>query len=75
MKTRSTAALYGASEVALPILASTVTTMCVFLPLIFLSSGGRFKLYMENIGITICIVMVASLLVALTVVPLVAVFC
>ena len=69
-----TAALHGASEVALPILASTATTMCVFLPLIFLSTGGRFKLYMQNIGLTICIVMVASLLVALTVVPMVAVF-
>jgi len=69
-----TAALHGASEVALPILASTVTTMCVFLPLIFLGSGGRFKLYMQNIGLTICIVMVASLFVALTVVPMVAVF-
>jgi len=69
-----TAALSGASEVALPILASTATTMCVFLPLIFLSTGGRFKLYMENIGLTICIVMVASLMVALTVVPMVAVF-
>ena len=46
--------------------------MCVFLPLIFLGSAGRFKIYMENIGITICIVIVASLLVALTVVPMVA---
>ena len=68
-----TAALLGASEVALPILASTVTTICVFLPLIFLNTGGRFKLYMENIGITVCIVIVASLLVALTVVPMAAV--
>ncbi len=69
-----TASLRGASEVALPILASTATTMCVFLPVIFLSTGGRFRLYMENIGATICIVMVASLLVALTVVPMAAVF-
>ena len=67
-----TAALAGASEVALPIVASTATTMCVFLPLIFLATGGRFKLYLQNIGITICIVIVASLLVALTVVPMVA---
>ncbi len=66
------AALYGTSEVALPIVASTATTMCVFLPLIFLASGGRFKLYMENIGVTICIVIVASLVVALTVVPMAA---
>ncbi len=66
------AALAGASEVALPILASTATTMCVFLPLIFLSAGGRFKLYMQNIGVTICLVIIASLVVALTVVPMVA---
>jgi HAE1 family hydrophobic/amphiphilic exporter-1 len=68
-----TAALQGASEVALPVIASTATTMCVFLPMIFLSSGGRFKLFMGNIGVTICIVMVSSLVVALTVVPMVAV--
>jgi HAE1 family hydrophobic/amphiphilic exporter-1 len=67
-----TAALAGTSEVALPIVASTATTMCVFLPLIFLSAGGRMKLYLMNIGLTICIVIVASLLVALTVVPMVA---
>ncbi|TNF84287.1 MAG: efflux RND transporter permease subunit [Acidobacteria bacterium] len=66
-------ALHGASEVALPIVASTATTICVFLPLIFLGGGGRFELYMLNIGVTVCIVMVASLLVALTVVPMAAV--
>jgi len=67
-----TAALAGTGEVALPIVASTVTTMCVFLPLIFVGTGGRFGLYLENIAIMICIVIVASLLVALTVVPMVA---
>ena len=67
-----TAALAGTSEVALPIVASTATTICVFLPLIFLGTEGRFKLYFQSIGITICIVIVASLLVALTVVPMVA---
>jgi HAE1 family hydrophobic/amphiphilic exporter-1 len=46
--------------------------MCVFLPLIFLGSGGRFKLYFQNIGITISIVIVASLLAALTFVPMMA---
>jgi HAE1 family hydrophobic/amphiphilic exporter-1 len=67
-----TAALAGTAEVALPITASTATTICVFLPMIFLSAGGRFKLYLENIGWTVCIVMVASLVVALTVVPMAA---
>lgn len=67
-----TAALAGAAEVALPITASTATTICVFLPLMFLATGGRFKLYLLNIGWTVCIVMLASLLVALTVVPMAA---
>ena len=68
------AALHGASEVALPIVASTATTICVFVPLIFLGAGGRFSLYMMNIGVTVCIVIVSSLLVALTVVPMAAVY-
>ncbi len=67
-----TAALDGTSEVALPIIASTATTICVFLPLLFMSAGGRFRLYFQNIATTICLVIVASLAVALTVVPLVA---
>ena len=67
-----TATLSGASEVALPIAASTLTTMCVFLPMVFLSSGGRFAFFMKNIGLTVVVVMAASLVVAVTVVPMVA---
>ncbi len=67
-----TATLHGASEVALPIAASTLTTVCVFLPMIFMSSGGRFAMFMGNIGITVVVVMVSSLIVAITVVPMVA---
>ncbi|MDH3525095.1 MAG: efflux RND transporter permease subunit [Acidobacteriota bacterium] len=67
------AALKGASEVALPIVASTATTLCVFLPIIFMGGGGFMQTYMKNIATTICIVMLASLLVALTVVPMAAV--
>ena len=68
-----TAALRGTTEVAMPIIASTATTMCVFIPMVFLAaSGGGFMRFMNDIGIVICIVMVASLLVALTVVPMAA---
>jgi HAE1 family hydrophobic/amphiphilic exporter-1 len=67
-----TAALRGTSEVAMPIIASTATTICVFVPLVFLGSGGGFMRFMTDVGTTICIVMVASLLVALTVVPMMA---
>lgn len=71
-----TAALCGASDVAMPIIASTATTMCVFLPLIFItgSSGGpgSFGQFMGDIGTTVCLVMVGSLIVSLTVVPMIA---
>ena len=71
-KDARTAALDGTTEVALPIVASTATTLCVFLPVIFMAAGGRFKLYLQSIGITVCTVMIASLFVALTVVPMAA---
>ena len=67
-----TATLRGASEVVLPIFASTVTTMCVFLPMVFMTSGGRFAVFMENIGLTVVVVMAASFVVAVTVVPMVS---
>jgi HAE1 family hydrophobic/amphiphilic exporter-1 len=67
------AAIHGASEVALPIFASTMTTLCVFVPMIFLGSGGGFfARFLIEIGTSVCIVMVASLVVALTVVPMAA---
>ncbi len=70
-----TAALHGTSAVAMPIVASTLTTICVFVPLIFLaSSGGGFMRFLTDVGVTIVIVMVSSLLVALTVVPMTAAF-
>jgi HAE1 family hydrophobic/amphiphilic exporter-1 len=67
-----TATLRGASEVVLPIFASTITTMCVFLPMVFMTSGGRFAMFMENIGLTVVVVMAASFVVAVTVVPMVS---
>ncbi|MCZ6507408.1 MAG: efflux RND transporter permease subunit, partial [Acidobacteria bacterium] len=69
----ATAALAGASEVALPIVASTATTLCVFLPIIFMQASGFMQTYMKNIATTISIVIAASLVVALTVVPMAAV--
>ncbi|MEM9290663.1 MAG: efflux RND transporter permease subunit [Acidobacteriota bacterium] len=67
------AAVEGTAEVALPITASTATTVCVFLPLIFLAEGGgRFARFMNDIGVTIIIVSVAAWLISLTVVPMTA---
>ncbi len=68
------AALRGASDVAMPIICSTLTTMCVFVPLIFFGGGGRggFSRFMGDIGTTVCVVMLGSLVISLTVVPMIA---
>jgi HAE1 family hydrophobic/amphiphilic exporter-1 len=67
-----TAALRGSSEVSMPIICSTLTNICVFVPLVFLQqTQGSFTNFMKSMGQTIVIVMIASLLVSLTVVPMV----
>lgn len=64
------AALNGAKEVALAITASTVTTIAVFVPVIFIS-GLIGQIFVE-FALTISFSLIASLLVALTVVPMLA---
>ena len=68
-----TAAIRGAASVTMPIVAGAATTMCVFIPLIFVGAtvGGFFRIF-GDFALTLCVVIVASLLIALTVVPMVA---
>ena len=61
------AAIEGAREVAGAILASTLTTVCVFLPIVF-TEGITRQLFVD-MGLTIAYSLLASLLIALTVVP------
>jgi len=63
-----TAAVHGAEEVTAAIIASTLTTMVVFLPLIFIKgmSGVMFK----QLSIVVSFSLLCSLGVALTVVPM-----
>ncbi len=63
-----TAALKGASEVAIAITAATVTTVIVFLPLVFMA--GRLGIWMREIGLPVAISVSVSLLTALTLIPL-----
>ncbi len=60
-------AVQGAKQVAGPIIASTLTTVCVFLPMIFTS--GLVAELMVPFAMTISYALFASLAVALTVVP------
>ncbi|MBO5070425.1 MAG: efflux RND transporter permease subunit, partial [Roseburia sp.] len=64
------AAVEGAGEVAGAIIASTLTTVCVFAPIIF-TEGITRQLFVD-IGLTIAYTLTASLLVALTFVPMMA---
>ena len=64
------ASIEGAGEVAGAIMASTLTTVCVFLPIVF-TEGITRQLFVD-MGLTIAYSLFASLLIALTVVPAMA---
>ncbi len=64
------AAIKGAGEVAGAIMASTLTTVCVFLPIVF-TEGITRQLFVD-MGLTIAYSLLASLVIALTVVPAMA---
>jgi HAE1 family hydrophobic/amphiphilic exporter-1 len=67
-----TATLAGVREVALAITASTATTVAVFLPLGFI--GGIVGQFFRPFALTATFALIASLIVALTVVPVLAFF-
>ncbi len=62
------AARRGADEVALPVLASTITTIIVFFPVMFLF--GVAKYLFSALALTVVLAMVASYVVAMTVIPI-----
>ncbi|MBR5875157.1 MAG: efflux RND transporter permease subunit [Oscillospiraceae bacterium] len=67
---RVKAAVIGAKQVAGAIASSTLTTICVFLPIVF--TDGLARQLFVDMGLTIAYSLVASLIVALTVVPAMA---
>jgi multidrug efflux pump subunit AcrB len=62
------AALAGANAVALPVLASTLTTMAVLLPVVLLA--GLAKKLFVPLAITVAVSMIASYFVSMCVTPL-----
>jgi len=65
----SEAAVRGTGEVGMAVIASSLTTMCVFVPFFFLSTG-RVSRWMGDAGLTICIAVAVSTIVSLAVIPL-----
>ncbi|MFQ5844904.1 MAG: efflux RND transporter permease subunit, partial [Planctomycetota bacterium] len=66
-KSRIQAALDGGSEVALPVFVSTLTLIVVFFPIVFLKGIAGFLF--TPLALAVTFAMVASFLVALTLVP------
>ena len=64
------AAVSGAVQVAGAITASTLTTICVFVPIIFVD--GMTKTLFVDLALTVAYSLLASLIIALTVVPAMA---
>jgi hydrophobic/amphiphilic exporter-1 (mainly G- bacteria), HAE1 family len=65
------AAIEGAREIGMPVVASGLTTICVFVPLVFVG-GSRQSMWMQDFATTVCVSVIASLCVALAVIPLAA---
>ena len=65
------AARRGASEVGLAITAATLTTCVVFIP-VFYMEQGQMAVYMRQFGGPVIVALLTSLVLALTVIPLVA---
>lgn len=66
--TAAESAEIGAKEVSMAIIASTLTTVAVFLPMALI--GGTTGAMMKNLSFTIMYALVASVVVALTFVPM-----
>jgi hydrophobic/amphiphilic exporter-1 (mainly G- bacteria), HAE1 family len=64
------AAIHGSQELLLAIIASTLTTIIVFLPLIFMSK--EIQLLYSSMASTVIVSLILSLFCAITIVPLVS---
>ncbi|MGQ0553866.1 MAG: efflux RND transporter permease subunit [Planctomycetota bacterium] len=63
------AAATGAGEVGLAVLASTMTSVVVFLPLVFMDGDRNTRIMMREVGLPISWSLIASLVVALVFIP------
>src|SRR5260370_2308214 len=61
------AAKEAAEEVAMPVIVSTITTVVVFFPVVFLTGLGRFLF--SPLALSVAFAMVASYVLALTLIP------
>jgi HAE1 family hydrophobic/amphiphilic exporter-1 len=63
------ACILGAQELGLAITMATLTTVVVFMPMVFMSSQPQARVLMGSIGIPLSVALLASLFVALLLLP------
>ncbi len=66
---RITAARNGSAEVTNAVTAATLTSVIVFIPVIF-NRPSEMNIYLKELGITVCLTLLASLFVSQTLIPL-----
>ncbi len=66
-ETSKVAAVSGAQEVATPVIVSTLTTLVVFLPILFVP--GIAGLLFRDLALTISFALIVSVLIAITLIP------
>ncbi|HIN80029.1 MAG TPA: efflux RND transporter permease subunit, partial [Planctomycetes bacterium] len=59
----------GVGEVALAVTLATLTTVAVFVPLVFLAGDSNTRMMLGEFGLPVCYSIIASLLVALLFIP------
>lgn len=59
----------GAREVSTAVTAATLTSVIVFLPLIY-NKPSMMNLYLKELGITVCLTLLASLFISQTLIPM-----
>ncbi len=63
------ASIFGASEVGKAVMASTLTTIAIFIPIVFV--GGITGIMFKEMALVITLALMASLLTALTLIPMI----
>jgi hydrophobic/amphiphilic exporter-1 (mainly G- bacteria), HAE1 family len=63
------ACAHGPAEVMIAVITATLTTVVVFVPLIFMSTDNNIRVFTGAIGIPLCISLLAALLLAIVIVP------
>ncbi|MCH2101890.1 MAG: efflux RND transporter permease subunit, partial [Planctomycetes bacterium] len=61
----------GPSEVMLAVITATLTTVVVFVPLIFMGEDQNARVLTGAVGVPLCVSLVAALLLAIVIVPVV----